>query len=617
MIHLGYEVRDESSRIAGGAAVSIPLNHMAVLGQTQQSGKSTTLEALAARGNLTAISFLTKPGEQSFRHITPIPAFFTEGATDEYWKYAQDVLEYRLEKRLERRESGLLLQLCQDYSRETSRPVMGTAGKSKREAVKYRWKGARTLRGLLANIEDYTPLTRPRSIEEGLCIQLREYLRPTVAELERLNLSSKLALVPGINVMDLTGFSDGLKMLVIRSVVEHIHHHRRKTVVIVPEAWKFIPEGRTTPAKSAVRKLIREGAAVGNFVWFDSQDLRGVDKELLRSVIVWLYGVQQERHEVEHTLKSLPDHPRPTATQLRRLGKGQFYLSYSSIFIRVYVRPYGMEAEHAKAVAIGEESPDTWRTISRHLATTASAAAAQPEPESTQTGDAGNTNAVESIAVPDPPAGASPVVDTEDDAMWKERCEKLERLISLKMPLLDLSMLDLEIALPELQKDHDVFSSTAQCKPTDVLNNRPPIRAPLAVPQFAVPANGDYEGIWRYILARAAQERPTELLRVLIERPELEIAVKRQALQADGKSSRGRLGLLIHEGFFAVTRPAGDIMAEFRRRGWMAATGRPIAVTGPQGIGWLLDAGFLTKEIDGYVAVPGVKIQVTEETEND
>lgn len=44
-IPLGYEVET-------GKPVAIPLRHVAVTGQTQLSGKTTTLEALVARSGL-------------------------------------------------------------------------------------------------------------------------------------------------------------------------------------------------------------------------------------------------------------------------------------------------------------------------------------------------------------------------------------------------------------------------------------------------------------------------------------------------------------------------------------------------------------------------------------
>ena len=100
---------------------------------------------------------------------------------------------------------------------------------------------------LLANIERYMPYAK--SAEEMICIQLREYLRPVIREIGKTEFSDKLRLEPGINVMDITDLSDGLKSLVIRSVIETVHRKLRKTVVIVPEAWKFIPEGRSTPER--------------------------------------------------------------------------------------------------------------------------------------------------------------------------------------------------------------------------------------------------------------------------------------------------------------------------------------------------------------------------------
>ena len=99
MIHLGYE-------IGTGKRVSIPLNHMAVVGQTQVSGKTTTLEALVERSGLKAIAFITKPGEKSFRLQHPIPAFFSESTVDDYWKYVQAIVENVMQVKLGWQERG-------------------------------------------------------------------------------------------------------------------------------------------------------------------------------------------------------------------------------------------------------------------------------------------------------------------------------------------------------------------------------------------------------------------------------------------------------------------------------------------------------------------------------
>lgn len=61
-VHLGFEVTDGQMR-PSLARVDIPIRHMAVTGQTQESGKTTTVEALITRSGLPAIAFLTKRGE--------------------------------------------------------------------------------------------------------------------------------------------------------------------------------------------------------------------------------------------------------------------------------------------------------------------------------------------------------------------------------------------------------------------------------------------------------------------------------------------------------------------------------------------------------------------------
>ena len=259
MIPLGYEIADVIRE--GGKRVSVPLNHMVVLGQTQLSGKTTTLEALVTRSGLRAVAFITKPGEKSFRQQTLIPAFFSESTLEEYSKYVTSIIEQKMGVHLGWRERGWIVKLCREYERAKTKTVAG-----------YKWKKPKTLRELLANVEIALP--HLRGTEEMICMQLQEYLKPAVKEIGHRQFSSTLELARGINVMDITDLSDGLKTLVIRSVIEWIHKKGRKIIVIVPEAWKFIPEGRSTPVKMALEGLIREGAGVENYVWMDSQDLR-------------------------------------------------------------------------------------------------------------------------------------------------------------------------------------------------------------------------------------------------------------------------------------------------------------------------------------------------------
>jgi hypothetical protein len=68
-VRLGYEV-------GTGARVDIPIRHMVVCGQTQESGKTTTLEALLDRAKMQALTFVTKPGESAFSRGQIIRPYF-------------------------------------------------------------------------------------------------------------------------------------------------------------------------------------------------------------------------------------------------------------------------------------------------------------------------------------------------------------------------------------------------------------------------------------------------------------------------------------------------------------------------------------------------------------
>ena len=61
---LGYEV-------GTGNAVEIPLRHLAVTGQTQEAGKTTTLEALISRSGLRAVTFIQIAANLSAYRATP------------------------------------------------------------------------------------------------------------------------------------------------------------------------------------------------------------------------------------------------------------------------------------------------------------------------------------------------------------------------------------------------------------------------------------------------------------------------------------------------------------------------------------------------------------------
>lgn len=310
-VHLGFEV-------GNGNPVEIPLRHLAVTGQTQEAGKTTTLEGLIERSGCRAVAFTTKRGEGSFRNSRTIPPYFEEQAD---WQYVASILEASRGERMKFERSWIIRAS----------------------------KGARTLADVQRNVRKALETAKGISGDVYLCLDA--YLDAVVPQIARVKWSSTLELADGVNVMDLSGITVEMQHLVIRSTITRVLNTEAGVVVVVPEAWKFIPQGRGTPVKLAAEAFIRQGAALGNYLWLDSQDLGGIEKAILRSVSVWLLGVQREANEIKRTLDNIPNAPKPKPTDIALLELGQFFACWGRHAIKTYVQPAWMTADEAQGVA--------------------------------------------------------------------------------------------------------------------------------------------------------------------------------------------------------------------------------------------------------------------------
>jgi hypothetical protein len=339
VILLGYE-------FGTGAPVEIPLGHLVVIGQTQESGKTTTLEALISRHAGRGLAFVTKRGESSFRVAQPIPPYFRERCD---WPFVASILEATISEKL-KFQRAWIMKLCQEYSEK-----------------KVSWKAPRSLADVAANCEK--AMETSRGISNSVYTELREYLRIILPEIERLEMElvgcrDGLRLSPGLNVMDLSDYIFPVQALVVRSSLAWINKRETNTIAVIPEAWQFAPKQRGSPVKLAAEEFIRQGAALRNYIWLDCQDLAGVADVLLRQVKVWIFGVQRATREIERTLEHIPANlKRPKPAEIAMLGRGQFIVCWEREMRRVYVRPAWMSAAHAEAIARGEENVDSARLI--------------------------------------------------------------------------------------------------------------------------------------------------------------------------------------------------------------------------------------------------------------
>lgn len=316
-IKLGYEIES-------GKQIDISPSHLIVTGVTQLSGKTTTLEALIKRSNCKAIVFKTKIGEKSFTEGTEIAPFFRDRSDYEF--VASLIEAYSKEKLII--EKGTLMMLC---------------------------KGSSSLLDIKKRVDDKLTEGKLRGISLEIYTRLQHYLENLIPQIQYANLSKTLQVYDGINIMNLERFSEEVQSLIIQSVSDEVMKTMNNLIIVIPEAWKFLPQKYKNPCKRAVESFIRQGATNGNYIWIDSQDMAGVDKIPLKQISTWILGYQSERNEVKHTLDqiSLPKKSKPSEDEIMGLRKGHFFLSSYEGVKKVYVQPSWLDDEDAIKISKG------------------------------------------------------------------------------------------------------------------------------------------------------------------------------------------------------------------------------------------------------------------------
>ena len=319
-IKLGYEIKTANE-------ISIKQSHLIVTGVTQESGKTTTLESLIGRSGLKAIVFRTKIGEKSFLKGTMIPPYFKDKSD---WQYVSSLLEATMKEKM-RFERAWIIRAC---------------------------KGTTSLIEVKKNIDNFLLNEKLNQLSRNVYETLNAYFELVLPKLQTMTFSNTLELQSGVNIIDLERFSrdEEVQSLIIRSVAEEVLHNFKGVILVIPEAWKFLPQGRGNPCKLTVEQFVREGATNENFVWIDSQDMAGVDKTPLKQVSTWILGYQAEINEVKHTLDQIPlaKSKKPKADEIMKLGIGHFILATREQTTQIYVQPFWLNDAKAKEIALGK-----------------------------------------------------------------------------------------------------------------------------------------------------------------------------------------------------------------------------------------------------------------------
>lgn len=322
LIKLGYELKT-------GKKIEIEPSHLIVTGLSQKAGKTTTLESMIKRSGQKAIVFRTKIGEKSFLDGTVIPPFFRDRSD---WQYIKALIEATMREKVGRMEQAKIIQISKK-----------TNGKSLLDFKKQ---------------VDQRLTEKINSFETDLLTNLQAYLDIVIPKLQTVQFSNTLELVDGLNIIDLERFSRDpeVQSMIIGSVLDEVLNNHKGTICLIPEAWKFIPQGKGNPCKPVVEEFIRQGATNKNFLWIDSQDMTGVDKIPLKQISEWILGYQSEKNEVKHTIDQipLPKHSKPTPDEIMQLGTGIFIYASRDLTARVYVQPFWLDDEKSIQIAKGE-----------------------------------------------------------------------------------------------------------------------------------------------------------------------------------------------------------------------------------------------------------------------
>lgn len=650
MILLGWE-------IGTGKRVEIPeTGHLAWFGQTQLSGKTTALEAIAFRGKLRAVAFITKQGEGGFLTGRMIPPYFSEPTNDEeqpLWRWVKSILEASQARRLTFEESWII-RCCEDPRQaktlaDVHANIKALLGGEFATVTKGRGKRAKQIQ---------KTIRRPVSgINAGVYTSLKAYFDIVMPQLARLPYTKKLELHSGLNVMDLREYAMETQALVIRSVMEWVYQHEKGVRVIVPEAQDFVPQGKNSPVKMACETLVRKAGANKNFMWLDSQDMAAVDKIMLRACSIVGIGVQTEMHEIDRSLAGLFT-PALRPVDIARLKIGEFFVRTPEARVtKCYVQPAWMSSElHAQAIAKGEESVSSARQMLRafKISREPKSAPSSPAPvrgephqllqiqtlNSPDEGDErrdenephesnallGNRTADSDISnsSEDQEANSDALPATllraseSEGAMPKEPAIK-----TVEMYLSGKTMMSNELgsALRDLLRDHARLIEAHDALAARVRDLTEGYEAKLSRSAESLanhmdsitrndpatngrPSHYDLNFIYDEMKHRA--QKDPGILELLTRRPELRVKVERQTVQMDDSTIIGRIARLVHEGYFKQARNGPTVQKELKRRG----CDQP-ATNLYKPLNKLTEMGFLTLEPDGFQEVPEMKVQVT------
>jgi hypothetical protein len=323
--------------VPSGEPVTLEPFHYAIIGQTQFSGKTTLIKRLsewvAAQG-YSVLIFDTKETEADYAGFgNEVPVCLRE-TTDSF----------------------VLIGLLESMFRRRLTPYYATLSRLT--------EAAKGFDDIIARAREAEAKTKSAWLRDAYRV-LYDLLERLQNETSKVETVPKLQLSPGINRMVINDFSLEAQQLIMKNSFEDLLRvYRRKTIGVIDESFKFLPQGYSSAATRAIMNVMTQGAKTELFGWISTQFLAVTDKDPLKACAVKFLGTQDHVTETKHTLDLIPEaRSKFSSDDIMKLKLGHWILVRKRpAFVGVvYALPVGVPESVGVEVALGKRSPESVR----------------------------------------------------------------------------------------------------------------------------------------------------------------------------------------------------------------------------------------------------------------
>jgi len=320
--------------VPSGEPIALEPFHYAIIGQTQFSGKTTLIKRLsewvAAQG-YSVLIFDTKETEADYAGFgNEVPVCLRE-TTDSF----------------------VLIGLLESMFKRRLTPYYATLSRLT--------EAAKGFDDIIKRAKDLESKTKSGWLRDA-CRVLYDLLERLQRETSKVETVPQLKLYPGLNRMVINDFSLEAQQLIMKNSFEDLLRiYRRKTIGVIDEAFKFLPQGYSSAATRAIMNVMTQGAKTELFSWISTQFLAVTDKDPLKACAVKFLGTQDHITEVRHTLDLIPEvRGKFSADDIMKLKLGHWILVRKRpMYVgTVYALPVDVPGDVGRKVALGELSPE-------------------------------------------------------------------------------------------------------------------------------------------------------------------------------------------------------------------------------------------------------------------